>query len=306
MVIERHEPFCPEEVSGNEKKPNKTLLGSTGLTVAIGVAMAGMAIYHFRAKVSPPEIIQVPGGGTIIPPPSSPPVPTPPQVQTIPSLPALPMPEPEEKEVIPSSWDGIWRREKYPIPLFQFLPTPEGTAGNLIGNWTPMMPFKVGSMEDDRIEFFVQDDIFRVHFRFVLKEQNKAEVFGWITDEDWVVAFANGTRKVRTPQQAALVRIVMEGNGMQAMKIFKIGIFERREELKIGKPRAFPGVIIPDVPVAPFVPVAPLIPQPPPPPVIIPRFIPNRGMPLPPPNPPKKPNPPPKDKDHKGRGGRGK
>src|SRR5438552_1572978 len=136
--------------------------GSVLGTVAIGLVLAGMAIYYFRAPPAPPPVVI----------PSPPevryvekPAPVPPVVAvTPPPRPALPPPPPSPRpkiEAVKSAWDGVWRREKSPLPMFKLRQDGDSITGDYAPSWSGVFPFQDGKIVEDTVEFVATDGVFR-------------------------------------------------------------------------------------------------------------------------------------------------
>jgi hypothetical protein len=131
-------------------------------------------------------------------------------------------------EAVKPAWDGVWRKEETPLPMFELK-----QAGNsMVGKYAPanlggVLPFRVERIEGDTVEFMVTDQVFRVHFRMTMLGPDRAMVEGCVTDEDWFSGLANASRVVRTPQQALMARMVLHEAAKQKGKPVSLGIFVR-------------------------------------------------------------------------------
>jgi hypothetical protein len=206
------------------------MFGGTVLgTVAIGLVLAGMAIYFFRAPPPPPPVVI----------PSPPeihyvekPAPNPPLVAVAPpprpQPPPPPPPPPSAKiEAVTSVWDGVWRREKNPLPMFKLRQDGDSIEGDYAPNWSGVYAFRDGKIVDNAVEFVATDGVFRAHFRMTMLGPDKAKVESCVTDEDWLIGLANANRMVRTPQQAQLARRILQETAKQKGKPVSMGIYVR-------------------------------------------------------------------------------
>jgi hypothetical protein len=206
------------------------MFGGTVLgTVAIGLVLAGMAIYYFRAATPPPpvviekppviEYVQVPAPTpplvAVTPPPAPPPPPP-------------PSPPPAKIEAAPSVWDGVWRKEKSSFPVFKLRQIGDSIEGDYAPGWAGVYPFQDGKIADNIVEFVATDGVFRAHFRMTMQGADKARVEGCVTDDDWLSGLANANRMVRTPQQAALARRILADAAKRKGKWTTMGVFVRR------------------------------------------------------------------------------
>ena len=103
-------------------------------------------------------------------------------------------------------WDGVWRRKKYPLPMFRLNPSGDAVAGTCVPNWGTVVQFRDGAVTGDALEFVVDDQVFRVHVRMTRVGDDKAKVEQWVTDADWETSLERAMRAARTPQQARLAR----------------------------------------------------------------------------------------------------
>ena len=85
-------------------------------------------------------------------------------------------------------------------------------------------------MTSNRLEFAVDDGVFRVHFRMVRIGEFGAEVEAWITADDWAESLIRANKIVRTPQQALLARLIMEKNAKNLGEPKIVGTFWRRPD----------------------------------------------------------------------------
>ncbi len=250
-----NEDSMSDYIVGQEQTGGMKFGGAVVGTLVIGVTLAVMGIYYFRARQKPPVVIEQA-----------------PQVQFIekavapqhsqltsaePSPP--PAPPPADSPALPGDWDGIWRRERYPLPMIQLSQSGERTAGNFAPNWSGIYPFRNGKVVGESVEFAVADEVFRMHFRLTMIGPDTAEAVSWVTDEDWLVGFANSTKKARTPQQAIIARLALEDMGKRLGKPMSLGVFVRGKEMAGSNGSA--GVVPPSEPVV-LAPVAPAQPMP--------------------------------------------
>jgi hypothetical protein len=213
--------------SFSEEQPRGWMFGGTVLgTVAIGLILAGMAIYYFRAPPAPPPVVI----------PSEPviryvekPVPIPPPVAITPPPPAPPPPPPPPPPKIEavSAWDGVWRREKFTLPMFRLRQTGDSIVGDYAPSLSGVYPFRDGKIVDNTVEFVVTDGVFREHFRLTMLGPDRAMVEGCVTDEDWLSGLANANRMVRTPQQALVARQRLKEAAKQKGKPVSMGTYIR-------------------------------------------------------------------------------
>jgi hypothetical protein len=207
-----------------EEMPRGWMFGGSVLgTVAIGLVLAGMAIYHFRAPPAPPRVvIESPPEIHIVEKPAPPPR----LVELKQTPPAAPPPS-AKIVAVKSALDGVWRREKYPLPMFQLNQAGNSIAGKYAPNVSGVYPFRDGRILDNSVEFVVTDQVFRVHFRMTMLGPDSAMVEACVTDEDWLSGLANANRMVRTRQQAWLARMILKEAAKMKGKPVSLGIFIR-------------------------------------------------------------------------------
>jgi hypothetical protein len=203
-------------------------------TLALGMAAAVLAIFHFRAPESvvmqsPPEIKVVekvvhvtdprpaPPPVVVLPPPPPPPVVAPPP----------PPPPPAARIEVKEVWNGIWRRKESPLPMFKLSQSGDSVAGTCAPNWSAVLPISGGSATEKTAEFVVDDQVFRVHVRMTMTGENEATVEQCVTDEDWAASLVRAMQAVRTPQQALLARAKLEMDARKFRKPVKVGTFAR-------------------------------------------------------------------------------
>lgn len=202
---------------GGEQRRGLMFSASVLGTVAIGLVLGGMAIYYFRAPPAlPPVVIHTAPETRYVEKESPPPLPAP----RAPRRPAARM---EAR----STWDGVWRRERYPLPMFELKQAGNEIMGNLAPDWSGVYPFRGGRIVGNAVEFVVTDLIFRAHFRLTMLGPDRAKVEAWVTDEDWLFGFANAQNAVTTPQQAVAARMILEYQARLRGKPKPLGTFSR-------------------------------------------------------------------------------
>lgn len=210
-------------------------------TVLISVALLGMGI-HWLRPAPPPA-----------PPPATPlepivryvekrvevPVKVPVATPVLPPLPIPPrsaqQPLPQAAAVAaqlqtaaPGGWNGVWKRPDHPLPLFEVKQTGNGFVGKVAPNWTGVYFFNDGKLKDEGLEFTATDPLqVRVHFRLELMTNGEMRAVQWLTAEDVLVVFNNAIRLARTPQQAAVLRRVMQQMIKKAGQVEPLGTFRR-------------------------------------------------------------------------------
>ncbi len=213
--------------------PGRRFWASALTTVLIGVAVAGFAIFRFRTprpvivesspvvqvvekevvrlveKVAPPPAKEPP------PPPVAPPEATPPPLLT---------------EAMDSNWRGVWRRKESPLPMVKVSASALSASGVFAPDMTAVLPFRDGQVLGENLEFTVQNEVFRTHFRMTLVGPDKAKMVCWITNEDWLAALVKAKARARTPQQAVILRAILENNAKMLGKPYTVGVFMRYEE----------------------------------------------------------------------------
>jgi len=214
-----------------QEQPRGMMFGGSVLgTVAIGLVLAGMAIYHFRPHPAPPSVvIERPPNTPFVERPFTPPRQgaVQPLLRFQPPPPRRPAPPPKTKEV-KSVWDGVWRTEKNPVPSFQLKLAGYSIVGNYAPpNWSGPYPIQEGMIVGDTVEFAVADQVLRAHFRMTMLEPDRATVESWITDEDWRSALAKANKTVRNRQQALQARLILNEAAKHIGKPVSQGIFVR-------------------------------------------------------------------------------
>jgi hypothetical protein len=212
---------------GQESPRGRTFVMAMLSTLGIGVVLAGLAIFHFRAPDAPPPVvIDHPPEVRVVEKPAPPPqviikeVPIP-----APSLPPPPLPQP----TVTTVWGGVWRTNEYPLPMFRI-----NQSGALVDgtyappNWGSPLSFRNGLVIGDTLEFVVEDQVFRAHFRMSMVGDSKAKVEEWVSDEDWMTSLERANKAARTPQQALQARAILEENAKRLRKPVTVGIFGRQ------------------------------------------------------------------------------
>jgi hypothetical protein len=204
------------------------------VTLAIGVGMAALGIFHFRApEPPPPEVIEKAPEVRYIekPAPAPPEVPEPLPVP-VPLFKPAPPPPPAPPIKLPpigAAWEGVWRREEYPVPMFKFSQSGTLVEGTCVPNWGTSLPFSDGLAVDDTLEFVVDDrQVFRTHFKMTVAGKDRAKLEEWVTDEDLMMSLQRANKTARTPQQALVLRAIIEENSRKLRKPATVGIFTRQ------------------------------------------------------------------------------
>lgn len=214
----------------HEEQPRGWMFGGSVLgTVAIGLVLAGMAIYYFRTHPAPEPVVIKPPPETVIvekpaPAPRLEPIKLPPPP---PPLPPPPPPPPAKIEAVMSVWDGVWRKAKYPMPMFELHGFGDSVDGKYAPNWSGVYPIQDATIIGDTVEFTVEDQILRAHFRMTMRGPDKAIVEGWNTEEDILAGVEKANRMRLSRQQALVVRIVLEGAASRKGQPMSLGIFVR-------------------------------------------------------------------------------
>ncbi len=209
--------------SFGEEQPRGWMFGGSVLgTVAIGLVLAGMGIYFFRARSAPAQIIKSEPEIRYV----EKPAPVPPPVAPKPPRPAPPPPA-AKIVAVRAVWDGVWRREKYPLPMIRLYQAGNSIEGNYAPNWSGVYSFRNGWMGSNTVVFVVVDRVFRTHFRMTILGPDKAMVECCVTDEDWLIALANANKMVRTPLQALEARMILEEMAKGIGKPVNLGVFVR-------------------------------------------------------------------------------
>jgi hypothetical protein len=210
------------------------LFGGSALgTVLMGLILAIIAIYYFRAQPSPaappapaasPEVrvVDRPVPERPVAPVAPKPVWDPPPKQ----------PEPARIETVPV-WVGIWRpsgllRPKKPLfPMVELGINGTFIIGKYNPNWSAVHPLESATIIGNSVMFTVKDEILRAHFRLTMAGTNVATLEGWVTDADWLEAVENANRRLLIPQQALAVRITLTDVAKRRGKVISLGAFER-------------------------------------------------------------------------------
>lgn len=224
-----------EYIVGQEEPRRGGTFGAATLgTLLIGVGLAALVIFHFRAP--PPEVIEHPPEIRVVEQPAPPPkvvirevpVPAPPVVPPR-VAPAAPAPAASQLIEPVKAWEGVWRRKEYPLPMFRLMQAGTQVSGTCAPNWQAIVPVRDGSAMGDTLEFTVDDQVFRLHVRMTLVGDDQAKVEQWVTDEDWMASLQRAGKAARTPQQAILARAILEQNAGKFRKPVTVGIFTRQE-----------------------------------------------------------------------------
>ena len=155
--------------------------------------------------------------------------PAPPPLPEPPPEPPPPPPPQEETIQVKGVWDGVWRRNDNPLPMVRVKQSGDAVAGTFAAKWGAVLPFNDGAADGDNLVFVVDDQMFRVHLRMTMLGDAKAKVEQWVSDSDWEISLERAIKTVRTPQQAAVVRAILERNARKYRKPVLIGIFSRQE-----------------------------------------------------------------------------
>jgi hypothetical protein len=215
-----------------EEQPRGTMFaGAVIVTVVMGAGLAALAIYQFRTRSQPTPSQRTPPPVVIKTPPEiryvEKPVPAQVPAAAVDPPPAPPAPPPVEIEPVQSAWDGVWRPERSPLPIFELRQVGNSVMGKCAPNWSVVLSFRDGKTQGNTVAFAVADPVLRVHFRMTLLGTGMARLEGWITEEDWLVALANANKIVRTPQQALLARNILQGSAKRRGKPVNLGRFTR-------------------------------------------------------------------------------
>jgi hypothetical protein len=237
-----------EELVGKpiiEQDPSGGLTFGGIVFVMVAIAgVVGLVMYHYSGANPPPSpepvIIKSPPEIRYVekpaPPPASAGEPAPaPVAAQPPPPPSLPPAPPSPKAEVRSIWDGVWRRQKYPLPMFSLKAQAGGIVGRYAPNWSEIAPLN-GTAQGDTVQFVTSDPLLRVHFRMTMLGTDMAMVEGWMTDEDFLAALSNANRIARTPRQALAARLLLEDAGKRLGKPISLGMFIRGGSILEGLP----------------------------------------------------------------------
>jgi hypothetical protein len=223
-------------VMSESVKERKMFMPAAVGTVVMGLGAAVLLILHMRQPApvvvkTPPEtkvverIVHVPAPATPPAPPAPPPV-----------LPPEPKPEPNPVETrmlstVPKEknvWEGGWRWNESPLPMFKVSQDGDGLAGTCAANWGTVVAWRNGVVTGNVLEFVVDEDISRVHVRMTMTAEGKSKVEQWVTDNDWMVSLERANKGAKTPLQRRAIKAALLQNAQKFRKPVVIGIFTRQ------------------------------------------------------------------------------
>jgi hypothetical protein len=212
---------------GEEDQPRGWMFGGSVLsTVAIGLVLAGMAIYYFRATPAPAHVVtererEIHDAERTAGPPAPPPV------EIKPTLRTTPPPPPPKIVPVSSVWDGVWVPRKSPLPMFELHQAGDSIVGRYAPNMSAVNLIQSGRIVGNSVEFIGTDKVFRAHFRMTMLKTDQAMVEECITDQDWLFGFANAQTAARTPQQKRWAWEIVNDQAKHRGKVINLGIFVR-------------------------------------------------------------------------------
>jgi hypothetical protein len=196
-------------------------------TVVIGAGLAGAAILHLRKPPAPaPVVIESPPEIRVVEKPAPPPQVIVKEVRVTVPAPAPP-PPPVQLATANPVWDGVWRRRGNPLPMVRLKQLGQSVTGEIAPNWSAVLPFRDGCVVGDSVEFVADDGVFRKHFRMTLVGEDTAKLESLVTDDDWLTSLARANKAARTPQQALVLRLMLEHNAKEMRKPITVGTFTR-------------------------------------------------------------------------------
>jgi hypothetical protein len=218
------EYYMPEYPEGRVRTSAGMKAIMTMLTLTVGVSLAGAAIYAFRAhpKIVPytkivkeyvPEIVY---RDRIV------------EVPVERKAPIVVNPEPQADL---GRWIGCWRMGKNPLPMIEIAPMKGNNAveGRFAPTWGGAYHFKsnVLTVGSNSIEFKVGDQMWMVHLRMTLTEDNTAVVEGFVDAAEWLTMMENANRQGGNVQLLLAKRIELEAMSKKLGQMVEIGKFKR-------------------------------------------------------------------------------
>jgi hypothetical protein len=216
------EPFIPQNTPKGTFYASTIIVVVVGVTIALGVCLAlkGPAqvvvekeVVKYKEKPAPqPQVIYREVERT------------PPPVQQFIQQPPPPPP--------PATWEGVWNKKGLAFPTVQLQQRGNAVRGRLVTDWNKILDFQGGVVLGDVVEFAVNDQLFRTHFRMTLTKTDEATVEHWVTDPDWIESLRRANMAARNPLEAALLRQQLEDNRKNLNEAKLVGTFTRRPQEK--------------------------------------------------------------------------
>lgn len=201
---------------------------SAGAVVAISIVMGILGINKLRrepvAKAAEPVKSEAPKitGPVVSPPPAPRPAP-----------PKAPAQARIRAEIVSGPFDGVWKYPGKAVPIIEVKnsgATPSGTY--VAPTWSGPFPLTDAVVRNNVMEFVVSDEVDRMHVRLTLLKSRECKVEVWRAPEDLVkmVAHYNKPGVLKSVQQVAAIRTMLEQEGKRTGKAVGWGVFKRSSD----------------------------------------------------------------------------